>query len=480
MTALAGTVTSVVRGRGGRLFLGRQDGFDLGRFTDGTALQPYQLEQGRATLLRRGQELSARGVSYVFMVVPDAPSVYQDDLPDRYGPLCRTPGAVFLEAMGSIPGVTFAHPVEALRAARGGIDVYASNDSHWTFFGSGVAYRDLMTHILPLRHAHLVSSSEVRFNHRWSYGDLGTLCDPELRAEFPVATFSTPDPERLLERRGAQRQSVTATRTPLAPPARVLAFRDSFMTHLAPYLARSFSDLLTVGTTTRVMLDVVDSWGPDLVISEVAERRLLEFETDHQPHGFEWMYLTDYAGEHGEAMLRARNVMEDDPVQAAAIIRKEGDRCLADPLHAYSAAVILAAAGDPDAAAPFLDHLLAANRNDTAALCLKSKLAIAAGRSGEAARLLEHAVEAAPWNGAYHELLVYALREDGRTRAASEAAEAALLRIEDHAGLWYWAAMLREELGQRDAALDAARRALLLGPHIQGYVDLAAVLAKGH
>ena len=478
MSTLVGEVSSVVAGRGGRLFLGRQDGFDLGSFTDGSAMPPILLAQWRNTLLRRGKELSARGIPYIFMIVPDAPSVYFEDLPDPYAPPYRMPGAVFLEAMGDIPGVTFVHPVDAMRAARGGIDVYARNDSHWTPFGSGVAYRELMTHILPLRDARLVPPSEVRFSHRWSYGDLGPLSDPELRVEFPFATFSTPEPERLIQRSGAQRQTITATHAPDAPPGRVLVFRDSFMTHLAPYLARSVSNLLTVGTTTRVLLDVVDDWGADLVISEVAERRLLELQTDHQPHSFEWLYMTDYSGEHGQAMLRARNLMDRDPAQAAAIVRTEGDRCLADPLHAYSAAVILEAVGDLSAAKRFVDSILETNPGDTAALALASKLALAAGQAGEAVVFLERAVEAAPWNGTYHELLVYALRDNGRPSEALVAAESALPRIDDHAGLWYWTAILREQFGQAEAALEAVTRALVMDPCNQAYLDLSARLGR--
>ena len=478
MSTLVGEVGAVVQGRSGRLFLGRQDGFDLGNFTNGSALTPVLLEQWRATLLRRGREFSARGIPYILMIVPDAPSIYHEDLPEQFPPPYRMPGEVFLDAMGDIPGVTFVYPVDAMRAARGGLDVYPRNDSHWTPFGSGVVYRELMAHILPLRAARLVPSSEVRFTHRWTYGDLGPLSDPELRVEFPTAVFSTPDPQRVVQRSGAQRQTTTATHALDAPPGRVLAFRDSFMTHLAPYLARSVSDLLTVGSTTQVLLDVVDDWGAEVVISEVAERRLLEWRADHQPHSYKWLYMTDYSGEHGQAMLRARNLMDRDPAQAAAIVRTEGDRCLADPLHAYSAAVILEAVGDLSAAKRFVDSILETNPGDTAALALASKLALAAGQAGEAVVFLERAVEAAPWNGTYHELLVYALRDNGRPSEALVAAESALPRIDDHAGLWYWTAILREQFGQAEAALEAVTRALVMDPCNQAYLDLSARLGR--
>lgn len=473
MSALAGAVEAVVHGRNGRLFLGQQDGFHLGRFTDGSALSPSLLAQWRATLRRRGKELSDRGVPYIFMIAPDAPSVHYEDLPDQYAAPHRMAGAVFLEAMGTIPGVSFVYPVDALRAARGGLDVYQRTDSHWSSYGSGVAYRALMSTVLPLFPARVVPPSEVRFTHRSSYGDLGSLCDPELRAEIPVAAFSGPDPEWRLDRSGAQRQTTTATHMQDAPPGRVLAFRDSFMTDLSPYLARSVRDLLTVGTTTSVLLDAAYEWGADLVISEVAERRLNAFETDHQPHRYAWLYMTDHSGAHGQAMLRALNLMHGDPGAAAAIVRNEAGRCLEDPSHAYSAAVILDAAGDPAGASRFVQSILETTPGDTAALALASKLVLGAGRADEAVTFLERAVEIAPWNGAYWELLVYALIQDRRPVQAHSAAESALVRIRDHANLWYWAAVLREASGARESALEAVSRALALHPFAGAYLDLS-------
>ena len=474
MSALSGAVGSVVRGRNGRLFLGRQDGFDLGRFTDGSALPPSLLAQWRATLARRGRELSARGVHYVFMVAPDAPSVHHEDLPEQYPAPYRMPGSVFMEAMGEIPGVTFVHPVEALRAARGGLDVYQRNDSHWTMFGSGVAYRELMRAITPRLDARVVSPSEVSFTHRSSYGDLGSQMDPEVRAEIPIAAFDGPEPERVLECRGPQRQTATHTRMPSAPRGRVLAFRDSFMTDLSPYLARSFGDLMTFGTTTRVMLDAVDEWRPDVVISEVAERRLVAFQSDHQFHGYGWMYLSDHEGDVGRAVLAALNLMPHDPAAAASVIRDIGPGLHDDPSHAYSAAHVLEAAGDPGAASGFVERIIEARPGDAAALSLAARLVLGAGRAGEAVSFLERAVEAAPWNGAHQELLAYALIQDNRPVEASAAAERALATIDDHANLWYWAGILREASGRSADAAEAASRALALDPCNDAYRALAA------
>jgi hypothetical protein len=474
MSALVGAVGAVVQGRRGRLFLGRQDGFDLGRFTDGSALPPSLLVQWRATLTRRGRELSARGIPYVFLVAPDAPSVHFEDLPDEYPGPYRTPGHVFIDAMGDIPGVHFVYPVQALRSSRGGLDVYQLTDSHWTTFGSGVAYRELMRVLSAFLPCQIVPAAATRFTFRNSFGDLGSQCEPERRSEIPIVSFDGSEPVHVLDRSGAQRQTGTVTRMPGAPPTRLLAFRDSFMTDLAPYLARSVSDFLTVGTTTRVMLDAVDEWGADAVISEVAERRLVAFETDHQTHRYDWLYMTDHSGELGKVMLRALNLLAAGDTKAAAALVREGcPRTTTDIAHAYSAAVIFEAAGDPGSADPFADAVLGAEPGNSAALALAARIRLATGRPAEACRLLSRATEAAPWNGAITELQVYALIQCSQPAAASVAAEQGLLRIQDHANLWYWAAVLREASGRVTEAGNATSRALELDPGNPAYLELS-------
>ncbi len=480
MSNLAGAVGAVVRGRGGRLYLGRQDGFDLGRFTDGSALPPSLLRQWRATLLRRGAELSARGVPYVFMIAPDASSVHPEDLPAEYPGPYHTPGRVFLDFMGDIPGVRFVYPVQRMRQAQGGLDVFQRTDSHWTAFGAGVAYRELMATMSSLLPCRTLPASATTFTFRSSFGDLGSRCDPEMRCDIPVAAFEGPEPIRLADGSGALRQTATATHMPGLPPARVLAFRDSFMTDLAPYLARSFADLLMVGTTTRVMLDAVDEWRADAVISEVAERRLVAFETDHQPHHYRWLYLTDHSGPVGSLVLRALTTSQSDPSAAAEMIRAHPTVLLATPAYAYSSAIILEAAGDHAASVPFAEAALGAHPDDTAILALRGRLFLAAGKAREASELLRRAVTAAPWNGALSELLAFTLIQAGQPVEALSVAEAGVARVQDHANLWYWTGILREASGNLQGAADAISSALELDPDNLAYNELATRVAAVH
>ena len=471
---MLGTVASVVRGLNGRLFLGQQDGFDLQVFTEGGGLSKSCLAQWRATLIRRGGELRKRGIPYIFFVTPDAPSVCREELPQRYSRDFRSPGVTFLEEVGDIPGVLFVSPLQALREARGGLDVYQKTDSHWTTYGSYVAYRELMRSVALVAPCAIVPEQATQFDFRRSYGDLGSQCDPEQQSDIPVVRFSDNEPLRVVDCSGPGRQTGAAFKAVGAPACRALAFRDSFMTDLAPYLARSFSDLLTLGTTSRVLLDAVDEWRADIVISQVAERRLGSFQSDHVLERQEWLYLTDYSGDAGAAILRATTVMHKAPREAAALIQQFERSCLENPIFGFAAGLVFEKAGNLPEAIRFASSALACRPNDFAILALCSRLALAMQRASEAVQLARSAVDAAPWNGALVELLVYALIQQSEPHLAIDVAEKALATIKDHANLWYWASVLHDASGSQSAACAAITHALELDPGNSEYCRLAS------
>ncbi len=217
MSNLRGAIGQVCAGRNGRLFLGRQDGFDLGVFARREALAPNLMLRWRRTLERRGEEFAKRGMPYIFMIVPDAPSVYPEDLPAPYGDDFEAPGAAFLREIGPIPGVTFVYPLEALREARGGLDVYHKNDSHWTTYGSYVGYRVLMSTMGKLvADSSTIPARDLKFSFRNSYGDLGALMDPEQSREFPVPDIAGDPPMRGASWNGVARQTAVETQWPKA------------------------------------------------------------------------------------------------------------------------------------------------------------------------------------------------------------------------------------------------------------------------
>jgi len=465
MAELRGAVASVEQGLNGRLFLGRQDGFDLEQFCGGEPLDRDILLRWRDSLARRGQEMVKRGIPYVFFIVPDAPSVYPEDLPRSLAKRLRPPGEVFLEAMGDIEGVTFVYPLAELRGAKGGLEVYRKTDSHWTSYGSYIGYRSLMRVAGQLVHHAPVRAVDLQFSLRKSYGDLGCQMQPEQSEEIPISSILSRDVKAARQFDGVGRLTATESSCDgTGVPRKALFFRDSFMTDLAPYVARSFSDLLTIGSTTRVLMDAVDDWGAHLVVSEVAERKLGFYETDHQLEGFEALYSVDYKSVLGKRLLQARIMLASDPAAAASLIRDDAHQFGGNAGQAFSAALVFEAAGLIDLADDLARCAVRLRPSQGSYLALAARTSLACGQTKQAADFAEASVIAAPFNGYFHELYVYCLLQIGKQAAALKAAETALAHMEDHPNLFYWASVLHASATETEMALSRIRCATKLDP----------------
>ena len=347
----------VVQGRNKRLFLGRQIPFDIDLFTSGAPFQADELWRWECCLRRRAAELARRSIPYVFYVVPDAHSVYPEDLPDGVRHDFRTPGQIFLDAMKDVPGVVFVYPLAELRTAKGDLDPYKINDTHWSHYGSLVGYRSFCAALPPRLDFTEVSTADVDFTMRRMYGDLGSMVEPEQVAWAPVASIRNHHSQVVFENNGVSRLNVVETTSNTAAGGRAMFFRDSFMTDQAQYIACSFSNTLLAGTTTRLHLEEVDRWRPDIVVSQVCERRLFAYESDHGSEMFDDIYRTDYQSPLGRKLLMAMLQLEAGDARTAWLsltaLGSGSDR-LQMPGHCFAAARIAFAQGETAAEEGFL------------------------------------------------------------------------------------------------------------------------------
>ncbi len=481
MIEARGLVGQVHEGRNGRLFLGSQDGFDLARFAKGELFNREMLETWRRTISRRAQELAARGVPYIFLIVPDSPSIYPEDLPATMGEEFTPPGQVFLDAIGDIEGVTFVYPLKELQEAKGGLDVYKKKDSHWTTFGSYVGYQALMQAVGRSASGRKLAASDVQFSFRQSYGDLGSSVNPEQCEDVPIPKIGGPNAKVTVQMDGVARQ--TATESCLegcGAQCRALFFRDSFMTDLAPYVARSFSHVLTVGSTTRLMIDAVDTWGADIVISEVAERKLSFIESDHQLEGYNTMFGANYRTSDGRVLLQARLMLPQDPAGALELVEGRKETYKRNHGQSFSTAIIYESNGRQEEANELALAALEQEPEQASYVALAARTALACGRFQEATSLSQKAASLAPYNGYFHELHAYCLICQNEAAKALRVIEDALASIDDHPNLFYWASLLH--LGSGDVPMAHARNgeAIRLAPDNAAYEQQRHQIAESH
>src|SRR5262245_12500703 len=133
----------VVQGRNGRLFLDNDTNEVIAQHTGALRLDERGVEQWRLILEHRTAWLERRGVQYLFLVAPNAHSVYPEALPDD---VPSAPDRTVHQVLGAVERGGIArvvYPLEQLVSERDK-PVFPKTGSHWTEYGAFIAYRSVI------------------------------------------------------------------------------------------------------------------------------------------------------------------------------------------------------------------------------------------------------------------------------------------------------------------------------------------------
>ena len=415
---LAGRVEAATEGADGRLFHDRGPGFDARALYGVPFTDTGGLERLWGPALDRLSRLAQGvGARLALLIAPDAHGVEAEALPDGRA-YARPSLSDALADLAAARGVLVVHPRDALRAARGPVEVSRRTDSHWSAFGGWVAYRELMG-ALGLE-ATAVRPDDLAWGWREEAGDLGALCEPPRRARIPVPHLAAPRARVVHEAMNARRHALRVLEGPGSGAAVLL--RDSYAGELAPFLGESFRRLVMAGAENWLFEDLVREERPQVLIVERGERTL-PFGLVDPPPCTGWREHWPPAGEAEPPSIAS------DEAGASAL----------------EAAV---------AAAP-----------DRWALALRLGAArLGQGRDGEARDLFARACTLAPWSGEAYEHLGYAALRLQDFALARYALNRATQTAPHRAGGWLWTGELQAAQGDGVAALATLARGLAACP----------------
>jgi hypothetical protein len=241
-------------------------------------------------LLRtRKKNMDAVGIEYLHITAPEKLGVYS-----RYAELSgfpdfdikNSPVNQLSELVSDEMGGYCINPFEYLYQQSNKMDVYHKTDTHWNFLGAYSAYQLLMSHL------GLDCNTEILLKERKTgpcLMDLGSKIGSNFKEDVFFFT-STDNVKRSFanelveykENNAAENQaglhvgsSVVFTNSNPLHNKRVLIFGDSFSEYrpqlLTGILAETFSEVMFVWNL-NIDYSVVDSFSPDIVITEAAER----------------------------------------------------------------------------------------------------------------------------------------------------------------------------------------------------------------
>jgi hypothetical protein len=294
---LSAHATVEVRGLGvsssDKVLLGRDGWLFLNEQSENPDYHPQTLPQYLAwarSAMIRAEWLANKKIDYLFVLVPEKHTIYEEFLPPAYGPPQPLTPARRLAAwqwgsLGALNDPRFLRIDGALLAAKQSRQVYFRTDTHWNDNGAYVAYVEIVRR-LALKHNVGQPLPRERFDEERVAafpGDLGRMLHlPDPPTE--EATFLK------LRKPRARKIEVKVPLDPrLHSPAylspqvwgtgdkslpRGVIFHDSFVERLLlPLLAEHF-EYLVYAPTHSLDPTVIERFNPDVVIQQLNERRV--------------------------------------------------------------------------------------------------------------------------------------------------------------------------------------------------------------
>jgi hypothetical protein len=233
---------------------------------------PDEIALWLASLESYRRWLADRGISFVFVIAPDKPSIYPEHLPDGIKLAAVTPADQLLAAIAAQGRIDAADLRPALRAVKSAGDLYYKTDLHWNGIGAYFGLQAVMKGRWPSGVA-LPPLSDYRVESHPFVGDLNQI------ANLPCCSF-----EQELTLALKSGSAVVAQGRDLAPGTpnawiesrhktypSVFIFGDSFATYWAKILPDVTRRTVYLRHEIPFPTAIIEREKPDIVIYEVIQ-----------------------------------------------------------------------------------------------------------------------------------------------------------------------------------------------------------------
>lgn len=266
--------TKVLVGKNGWLFL-QNDTNRVVEQNNGTLkLAEDKLEIWLRTLENRFVTLNSRGIKYYFFIAPNKEIIYQEYLPDGYK--ISDDRVVYQLINACKPyNLPLYYPVDILRLYKSEYQIYPYGDTHWNGIGGFIAYEYVMRIIKKDFKTNILDWEDINFVEQETLLDLGNKMDPPISSMFSRGIVKQPRAKIIYDNQAVNSGHVRITLNEDSNLPTAVIFHDSFMQIVMPFFMESFSKIHFVHAS-RLDYDLIEKINPNVVISEMVERFLLQ------------------------------------------------------------------------------------------------------------------------------------------------------------------------------------------------------------
>ncbi len=239
-------------------------------------LSPRQREHIRWLIQDQAEWLEARGISYLFVLVPSKAVLRPDFLPASVVRGNHEPDALlFARHMAQRPELPFLDLAGPLLDAQQGHKIFSRTESHWTDYGAFTGTRAIIERI-NLPGTRIKSLEDYQTVERMrDNGDLLRMTDLTGVIREPV-TFLIPrfSPRSAARAVGDHELPDIIAGTGDSSQPTAVVFRDSFTTPMIPFLSESFQTIRYVWARGGAHITGIEEDNPSTVVQIMSDRSL--------------------------------------------------------------------------------------------------------------------------------------------------------------------------------------------------------------
>jgi hypothetical protein len=467
---LAGSTIEIEEGKNGWLYIRSAEANFFHLAVERANWANFHLPIFTAQLLGRHARLTALKIPYIVAIAPEKQSVYPENLLSARQ-VIRPAMAELMTSACANAGIEAVDLMKLLISAKGVLDLYSEEDSHWNQFGAYIAYRAIVEAIQKKVPVRIIEPNAVRYHEKQGYSDLGALMTPERRGR--LLDVKVEGKIKTLVQAYDQREYSLVIHSCEQGRGRAIVFRDSFATALAPYLSRTFEKTIYIARTP-MMDDLIEEMKPDVVIHEFAERTLCldpKISSDLEPRSWRQLYMEaheypQYAHMIRPLRLALRCQRFDD---AVGLGRRLSEASEGELDHNLVEAMI--GSGAYQEAVDLCLQIEANRGRDSFLSYLKGWANSALGRNDVALSSMREALDGRPGNACFLYLYGSWVLGHGDASAAAHFLQGAVDRVPDSVPAWRNLSQALSLQGDADGAMNARSHA----DRLEGILPIDAV-----
>ena len=267
---------TVIVGKDNWLFYGKSDESEdsISNYLGTDLCSDDELETIAQNCVAQRDYLLEQGKEFVIFIAPNKERIYSEYMPDHYGEPAEIYGVLQIyNYLKENTDLRVVYPYNELMETKEILEenIYQKTDTHWNYIGAYVGASALLSE-LGIEMPQIYSEEITIMDNGESSGDLAKALNMRNQLKFADRAYSVSGYPLHNAKQVELEDGIVSYNAEDADPRSIYFIRDSFTTHMLPYIGSQFSESCFSDVQTYTY-DDLSIRNPDIVVYETIERK---------------------------------------------------------------------------------------------------------------------------------------------------------------------------------------------------------------